>query len=151
MTQASSGERGFTLLELLVVLTIIALVSAVVLPLAGGANENRTFQAEIREVAARLRLARLQAISSGAETIVTVDLEKKSVSAGGHIVNLPPDTLLQVLTARGLIVPGVASIRFMPRGGSTGGTITIARRTIAVTIEISWLTGAVSLRMGVPL
>ena len=147
MKPANRGEAGFTLFELLVVLTIIVLVTSLALPFATRSSERALFQQQIREVASRLRLARLDAIKRGVETVVAIDLVRRRVTFGNSTVALPPDTGLKVLTARGLTDPGYTMIRFMPRGGSTGGAIDFVRKDVRGSIAISWLTGAVTLQM----
>ena len=55
---------GFTLLEIILVLTIIGLASVLILPNVGGL-ESRTFSAQARQAASLLNFARRTAIVQG--------------------------------------------------------------------------------------
>ncbi|CAN5391651.1 N/A [soil metagenome] len=142
------SDRGFTLLEMLVVLAIVALVSAVILPRLSRQSGDATLQTQVREVAARLRLARLEAMENGTVTTASIDLKDKSVLVSGKQIVFAPATVITVRTARNLIVSGKASIDFVPLGGSTGGSITFKQAEREFSVDISWLSGAVTLRPG---
>ena len=144
----SRAEGGFTLLELLIVMTIVALATAMVLPRLSAPSGGSDFRAQAREVAARLRLAQLDAVEKGVETAVTIDLAERTIVIGGKAIVFPADTTLIVKTARGLLAPARASIRFVPLGGSTGGSIEARHGGRTISIRISWLTGAVTLAEG---
>lgn len=60
-----SGEKGFTLLELLLVMAILGLLSAAVMPRMLPVLDKIRLQSDARDVAQALRLARQQAISTG--------------------------------------------------------------------------------------
>ena len=66
----SPRSRGFTLLELLLVLAIVAMASLVVFPNIGGL-ETRTFNARVREAHTLLNLARRTAVVSGQPSIAS--------------------------------------------------------------------------------
>ncbi|WP_119392274.1 GspH/FimT family pseudopilin [Taklimakanibacter lacteus] len=149
MTAADARDKraGFTLMEMLTVLGILALVMVVSLPLLRTSGSGRTFRAEAQQISALLRLARIDAVSGSRETRVTVDLKSRRIDypARSNAVILPPETVLRVKTARGEILDTDAGFRFMPGGGATGGAIEIERDGNRATIAISWLTGAVAI------
>jgi general secretion pathway protein H len=143
-----SGQRGFTLLEILVVMALAGMMYALVPPMfsSGGGTEIR---AAARQVAAGLRKARGQAITGRQESTLTVDVERRRfrVSGDAREYRLPERVELAVFTARAEAVDDkVAAIRFYPDGGSTGGAITIASGGIRYRVDIDWLTGDVAIR-----
>ena len=70
-------ERGFTLLELLVVVTIMGIVYALVPQMFFSGVSGADLRASSRDIAAGLRQARSIAVNEKRETAVTLDLEKR--------------------------------------------------------------------------
>lgn len=99
--QPRNNTAGFTLLEMLVVLALVAVVSAVAVPVAGGAIQTLRLQSAARHVAAALRLARGRAIRHQEIHLVSVDQGQGRVTvASGDLefeqsFRLPPGVRLQ--------------------------------------------------------
>src|SRR5262245_48400431 len=68
--RGSAGPRGFTLLELLVVLAIVGLLAAVTLPAMKGMRQSNALSAANRQLLDDLAAARQRAIKDG--TVVMV-------------------------------------------------------------------------------
>jgi general secretion pathway protein H len=143
---ASAASSGFTLLELLVVLAIMAFSLVLVIgyrPPWSGRFELDTFASEL---ASQLRAARSEAIVSDQPAAVQFDLTHRRYRAGSAVPKqLPAGVLVQLLTVAGER-QGVAlgDIRFNPDGSSTGGRIVLAQGKLRVTVGVDWLTGRVS-------
>ena len=73
------SEAGFTLMELLTVLAILALVIVISLPLLKTSGSGRTFRAQAQQISALLRLARIDAVTGSKETRVIVDLKGRRI------------------------------------------------------------------------
>src|SRR5262245_53371163 len=73
--RAKSTDRGFTLIEILAVVAILALVAAFVVPNMGGLRR-RALRAEAQQIAAQLELARQRAIVTGVPHRVWLELDQ---------------------------------------------------------------------------
>src|SRR6267142_4827808 len=72
---ARRHERGFTLIEILAVVAILALVAAFVVPNLGGFRR-RALHNEARQLASQLELARQRAIVTGVPHRVWLELDQ---------------------------------------------------------------------------
>ena len=141
-------NKGFTLLELIVVLFIVVLgFSAVGINLSSG-NDSTELKAAARDIVSALRFARGQALISHQETAVTLDLAENSYTVSGRdkIYPIPKAIDVAVVTAESEVTgESLGSIRFFADGSSTGGRITLERGKAAWQIDINWLTGQIEL------
>ena len=140
--------RGVTLLEMLIVLTIMAFVAAIVLPMVGGGVSTAELKSAAREVAAGLRYTRGQAIvqRSEARMVFDVDARTFTVPPDSRVHRLPAKMDMKLFTAqRDLVGEKVGAIRFYPDGGSDGGRITLAAGERKYDVDVDWLTGRVAI------
>lgn len=136
---------GFTLLELVVALAIAGLLMALVVPAAGRLYSGMQYREGIREAMTVLTAARMRAITSGKPQDVEVRPDKRSISYAGKTHTLPSGVNMAVHAARELNREGTGVIRFYPEGGASGGGIDIeSSRGDGISVEVDWLTGAVS-------
>jgi general secretion pathway protein H len=139
---------GVTLLELLVVLSIMAIVAALVLPRLGGGVSTGELKGAARQLAAGLRFARSEALATRRETQVVMDLEHRSfhVARDGREQALPRQIELKLFTAQSdLVSDKVGAIRFFPDGGSNGGRVTLGAGERKYNVDVDWLTGRVAI------
>ncbi len=142
-------SRGFTLLELLVVVTIMAMVYILVPRMFFNGVSGADLRASSRDIAAGLRQARGIAINEKRETAVTLDLEKRAFALTGNTrtFQLPEKLELKLYTAQSEIVnERQGAIRFFPDGSSTGGRVTVASGERKFLVDVDWLTGKVSIQ-----
>lgn len=140
--------RGFTLVELLVVLALMGLALTVASPLISNALPGTEMRASARDVATGLRYARSLAISTNTDVTFDVDVEARrfAVSRGRRTGSFPKDAEIILTTARSeLFGDGAGSIRFFPDGTSTGGGVEIVRANRRFLITVDWLTGRVAI------
>lgn len=148
---SSADQRGFTLLELLVVLTIIVLAVGLIAPNVG-LTDNSAFTAEVRKAAATLtyarRLAIVQAtpVTAGLHSTVAADDEGGALDDAeeqrhwrSELVELRYKDDLQ---ADPMVVDDIA-VTFFPQGGSTGGTLYFSRNQRSAVIHVSAVTGRI--------
>jgi general secretion pathway protein H len=143
--------RGFTLLEMLLVLVIAAAGYALVVRFTSGGVSGAELKSAARAVAAGLRDARGTAIATQETAALTLDLEARrfEVSGGGRARALPPRLELKLYTAQAEIKDERrGSIRFYPDGSSTGGRVTLGSGERRLLVDVDWLTGRVTIKEG---
>ncbi len=141
------NSRGFTLVELMVVLVIIALVMGLVATSMSRSISSAQARATTRKLVASLRYTRARAIIDKSETVFQVDTDNRSYQAPGRkLITLPQGVDITVTTARSEITSeAVSGIRFFPDGGSTGGHIELLVNGREYRVNVAWLTGEASL------
>lgn len=146
MTGPRSG-RGFTLVELLVVMAIAAVLLTAVPSLFSAALPGVELKAAARRTMSSLRLARETAIRTGKDAALVVNVEERTLAlAGFRTIRLPQRLRLKLEAASGeMLDDRRGAIRFFPDGSSTGGVIVLARSDGASGYRIgtNWLTGRV--------
>jgi len=147
---AARQTRGFTLVEIVVVIALIGLIFAVISVSIGAGLEGAKVRAASRDLAAALRYTRTQAIVKRESQALTLNVDARSYTAPGKPpVQLPKQMGLKLLTAASEQVDeGVGRIRFFADGSSTGGHIDVLRERAVWGIDVAWLTGEVTLREG---
>ncbi len=141
-------QHGFTLLESLLVLAILALVTAGSLYLAKPRNSAMPLQTAAREIAAHLRATRSLAISRNTEAVFSMDLAKRHFwsEASGKKRAFSRDLNVRLISAKSRVPEkGIGRIVFFPGGGSTGGEIILKQGPQKLTVRADWLTGRVSI------
>jgi general secretion pathway protein H len=141
-------SRGVTLLELLIVLSIMAVLAALVVPRFTGGVSGSELKGATREIAAGLRLARSEALATRKETRLLIDLEQRAfrVEPDLRVHALPREIELKLYTAQSdLLSDKVGAIRFFPDGGSNGGRVTLAAGERKYNVDVDWLTGRVAI------
>ncbi|MCX8097690.1 MAG: GspH/FimT family protein [Casimicrobiaceae bacterium] len=148
--------RGFTLVELLVVLVLVALIVALAPPLWGSARATSEHRSAARAVAHMLRLARSEAVARRVDVPVEFDLAAREVrlasgsaaAEGGRLraIKLPERLVIELTTTQAETQSSErGSIRFYPDGGSTGGRVTLRSGARAYRVDIDWFSGRVSI------
>ncbi|MES2817373.1 MAG: GspH/FimT family pseudopilin [Pseudomonadota bacterium] len=141
-------RSGFTLVEMLVVLTILGLAMAVVAPAI-----NRGLGGSLSEIArdlqVDLRKARSQAVTRQRSVVLWVDVERRVYTLErGKPRSIPEGIVIKTKVASTETRGTQAGIRFFADGSSTGGTLQLVQEGAVMALEVDWLTGRVSLREG---
>ena len=138
MSRAGNGRcvgtgtaGGFTLVELLVVMTVMAAVAALATPMLDRVAPRLELRAAAQDLGTALRAARSAALRDNRETVVLIDVERRLFRTGsaGPASFLPDE-------ARG-------RVRFYPDGTSTGGEVRLRRGSADYTVGIDWFDGTV--------
>jgi general secretion pathway protein H len=149
----AGGSRGFTLLELIVVLAIIALVLALVPGLMLRPQPGLDVEVAARAVADGLRQTRSEAMVRNREEVFAVDVEQGLFRAGREraLRQLDRDIELRLYTAEAeLLDRDSGRIRFFPDGSSTGGAIDLRLADQERRVSVDWLTGQVEIARAAP-
>lgn len=141
----SMRTRGFTILELILVIVLIAAATALVAGLIGVGRAGSQMREATRTIANELRFTRARALITGQPQRFEMDLDRHDWSAPeNHHGTLP-----EWLTIR---FDGVreeqrgarqAAIRFFPDGSATGGRISLLAKGAGWRVDVRWLTGEV--------
>jgi general secretion pathway protein H len=136
---------GFTLIEVMAVMLIIALVAGLVLTMTPGTGR-AGLKAVTLQTASLLRRERLGAILTGRDREISLDGKRRIlVGDGGDIVALPRDIALDILGIDALWSGRQAVVRFHPDGASTGAVLKLSRERAEYEIRVNWYTGGVAI------
>ena len=142
--------RGFSLLELLLVVGLIAVTGVLAAAAMGGGFERIAFQSTAKELAAQLRYTRAQAIATGAPQRFVLDPVARTWAApNGRHGTIPESLDIEFTGAREVqSAPDEGAVLFFADGAATGGRIRVLLRGAAWQIDVAWLTGEVRLKRG---
>jgi type II secretion system protein H len=121
-------ERGFTLIEMLAVIAILALVAAFVVPNLGGFRR-RALRAEAQQIAAQLELARQRAIVTGVPHRLWLELDQaeyrlewlaEDPEEEAELATAEPEFDLNGNTPLSLSAPPVRALEYRPIPGNFG-------------------------------
>ena len=150
---AMHRSRGFTLIELTIVLALLSLLFVVVGPNFEAMRENQEYRSTIRNIVSAAKDARSLSIRSHTPVdLIFLPGERRFwvLRSGALVENadfqtIPESLELAVTSAAELRdVAGASVIRFYPSGGSSGGDVEILRGSGTGTLlQISWLLGDV--------
>jgi general secretion pathway protein H len=142
------AQRGFTLIEVTVVLVIIALVTALVMPQMSGVQSKADMRAAARGIAAGLRMTRNLAMTHGRSEAFVIDTASGAFRAGSVASprRVPSGVHLVLMTTTDeRIDDAVGSIQFFADGSSSGGGVRVAKGKNQGEVLVDWLTGQVSI------
>jgi general secretion pathway protein H len=128
---ARANQSGFTLLEMIVVMVIMAMVAGLVLVDKPWHSVGLDTDATIQALTNAMHLARSRAIAQDREVLVITAARGFSVDGAA----------VRVLPAEETLSP--SRVIFTPDGGSTGGTILLSAGQRRIAFDVNWLTGRV--------
>jgi general secretion pathway protein H len=141
-------QQGFTLLEMVCVLAIIALMAAVLLPVIPRETSRSRLQAYALQAATLLKSDRDAAILHHIDVATLVDAGDRAIRAGASHATLrvPADVRFDaVLPQTCQRQAALSTIRFFADGTSCGGTIVLSRFEAGFEVRVNWLTGRVEI------
>jgi len=139
-----ASTAGFSLLEMLVVMAILALAGAVLMPLLARPSDALRLQASAHDLVGALRVTRAAAISANAELALMIDVDRRTFeSPAVPRRSLEPDVAAQVTFAEPMReTRSRGGFRFFPDGSSTGGDVRLMLNGRQTRICVDWFTGA---------
>lgn len=139
----SRCEAGYTLLELLVVLGVIALMVAVVPSIYSSLVPSFQFAQFANTVANVSRDTREQARQEGRQLTILIDAEKNQIITPQNSLSPPAAFDVALESASPFSDGELDSITFYPNGMSSGGRLILRHNSLTRTIEYDWISGAV--------
>lgn len=138
----ADATAGFTLVEMLVVLAIMALVAAIAAPGLVSNYRTKNLETMAGEITMRLRLSRTSAIATARPKQVVVDLGTRIIRFGERdIVALPDDVKMTVVTGQETVANRQTVLTFLPDGSASGMDISLQQKGRTARIAVNWLTG----------
>ena len=141
-------HRGFTLLEIIVVLAIGVAALAMIAGMVFRGPSTSDLKAAARTLASGLRQAQTTAMVTRRDALLTLDLEAREyyLPNDSQPHKLPDNLELKLFTAQSEAVSEKkGAIRFYPDGSSTGGRITVQSGERKFLVDVDWLTGRVAI------
>jgi general secretion pathway protein H len=145
---SDGSESGFTLLEMVCVLALIAMMAAVLLPFIPHQTSRSRLQAYALQTATLLKADRNAAIRRGVDVSTLVDTASRSIRSGAtaDTIRIPDDVgfdalLPQTCNRRAAL----STISFFASGMSCGGAIALTRLDAGYEIRVNWLTGRIEI------
>jgi general secretion pathway protein H len=168
-----AAQAGFTLIEALVVMALMATAFALFAGALVGALPGQQLRDATHRLAAEMRATRARAVATGIDQSFVIDTQARTwrsgasdefVEAFAPMPGTKPGASgggarrqgeLDDALALGATVareeqpgPGIAAIRFFADGSSTGGRVVVRRGDAAWRVDVNWLTGAVRVERG---
>lgn len=146
ISRAGSSDRGFSLLELILVLMVLALSSSIVLPNIEKRLEERAIRVSALGLAAVARHVRSRALNQGIPQRLVVNVSQNSYRGEGESeVFLPPAVRFAELSGGEMVDQGIRQFVFFPNGSSYSGAIALrgVQRPISYWLHFEALTGRI--------
>jgi general secretion pathway protein H len=146
MTRNMHGQSGYTLVEMLVVLVLMGMATAISLPYATSSGQAQKLDATASQLAALFRQAQTLAYVTNKDVKVSLERDSHKWLVNGSSPQLQLDQSISVIamTIEGQISEKEISYRFFPAGGSSGGRVVLEAKKNKAVVDLNWLTGAVT-------
>lgn len=144
---SANSEAGFTLLELIAVLALLALATGLAMPRLSAARQNLKLKAAAVQLVSGLKLARAAALKSNQDQALVVDVKARRYWADGAVPpkSWPGDIAVAFEVAGAEAAGPRGGFRFRPDGTASGGKLKLSSGTDAALINVDWLTGNIRL------
>ena len=128
--RGAGSTAAFTLVEIIVVLLIIIVGSALVVPMIEGGFESREVRRAARQIASTMHFCRGEAMSLGQPQELIIDANDNSVhtTAWGRWAVLTDRAVIDDVRGGNVVGDGMVQILFYPNGSTTGADVVVAGR-----------------------
>jgi general secretion pathway protein H len=142
------SEDGFTLLEMVCVMAILAILAAIAMPVLPRGTSKARLESYAVAAAALLKADHEAALRRRTRIATDVSAVSRLLRSGAtdRVVIVPDDvTFDALLPARCGHTRAGSTIQFFPTGMSCGGVITLSRLGAGYEVRVNWLTGGVEI------
>ena len=150
MVGSRGRGRGFTLIEVLVVVGLIAIAGLLSVGILGGGLERMQLRSAAGDIAANLRFTRAHALATGTPQRFSIDPVQRSWQAPRERSGTIPERLeVEFTGAREMQErDGEGVIVFFDDGASSGGRVRLEAGDARWDVDVAWLTGEVRVHRG---
>lgn len=150
MSHRVARVRGFSLLEVLLVVGLIAVTGVLAAAAMSGGFDRIALQSTSKTIAAQLRYTRAHAIATGEPQRFVLNPQARNWQAPSGRHGTIPESLEVEFTGARELQPGADEgvIVFFADGAATGGRVRVLLRDAAWQVDVAWLTGEVRLSRG---
>jgi len=144
--ERAGGEDGFTLLEIVCAVAILAILAAILLPAFPHGTSRARLESYAVDTAALLKADRNAAIRRRMQVATEINAVTRTIRSGatGRVVVVPDDVGFNAVLANRCNQRAAGpTIRFFASGMSCGGAIALTRLGNGYEIRVNWLTGGV--------
>lgn len=138
-----AARAGFTLIEMLVVISMLALVATIAVPFFSSNLDRLRLRTTLNELSAALQITRSAAIRRNSEIKLAIDVDRRifqSTVVSRHSFERDIDVQLifasEVSSSR-----SAGGFLFFPDGSSTGGTVILSMHGKEEELCVEWFTG----------
>ena len=140
---------GFTLVEMVMVLVIIAIGTALTIPLVEGGFEAREVRRAARQIASTMHFCRGEAVALGKPQEMIIDANDNSIhtTSWERWATLTERAVIDDVRGGNVVGDGMVQILFFPNGSTSGAEVVLAgrrdRREHRLLIALDPLVGSV--------
>jgi general secretion pathway protein H len=124
------SARGFTLIEMVVVIFIIGLGTALAVPMIQGGLDAREVRRAARQIASTMHFCRGEAVALGEPQELVINTAKNSIhtTKWGRWAVLTDRAVIDRVRGGITVEDGITQILFFPNGSTSGVEVVVANR-----------------------
>lgn len=151
MSRPMHGQAGFTFLEILLVVGIIAVAATLVAPAIDSGMRAREVRSSVRAVAATMRTMQAEAVTTGKVQHLVIDPQSNELRAleRDAAIVLGESTQMSRVQGGEVDPSGVVRVNFYPNGSTSGVDVVVDDREtpgdVGFVIRLDPLIGVVSI------
>jgi len=126
----AAATRGFTFIEMIVVLVIVGLAAAVVVPALDAGLDSREVRRATRQIAATMHHMRTEALATGRMRRMRINPAENAIETDDHgrWAVLTERAIIERVEGGAMAGDGTVDILFYANGATSGADIVIASR-----------------------